>query len=708
MSDPANDPSPSSSSPSNRPLNPPKRYKFIDASANNPASLTTVKRHVMLEYARQKKWKEQQRQDTDADGDVDLNAGEEDRPCCGNWSVRRPRGRRQASNDRKGKTHVGSSSGHNDEEVKKQGAARDSQKSQRLVPPQEDGKYRDYADLKITDEPEHTFDDVYFNNINWETSSALGRLAGPIPLRPAGPEWEYEPFEDGSFPLSAAQSFWYGPLGDDYQTEATYDAGFQSSGGSSDLLSLSSWSPSGSVSPRRLSPTPQTLLSAARTDPFDSLPMSLDEEAKFLFDFYANVMPSCSYGFETKSPKHNWYSLVFIPEAMKGDISFQNTILVHAANTQAWVKGLSETPAALTHRARGIEMLRKHFEKYPTDNSDTAISATLSCAAVEDFDPRPERKPISWIHMRAAMEKIRARGGPAAFQQNQRLAMLINWQDYILAGYETKGPSFFYERTTPQSQSSPSQPIITGNQSFLSPIDEIHSQCEEFLSFLHRSERLSFAHKSSNLHRIFPTRYSAFQPDTLLFRILSSPPGIRYSIPGERKQIISRLAALMMINAALWDYRHLPHKAELFLDGLQRQLIASEINLNNSVEALLQILLACDDTFGFINSDDDYDYPTFAQQRQPMSMETPTMKPGSERERELELEPLPSARPWFVGRMLKIAKRLSRPSWERLNECIFSFLMLTAETTMVPPWENELRQEILAAPLTSYIMPLLQ
>ncbi|KAL2373969.1 hypothetical protein RJZ57_001568 [Blastomyces gilchristii] len=260
------------------------------------------------------------------------------------------------------------------------------------------------------------------------------------------------------------------------------------------------------------------------------------EEGKMLFDFYANIMPSCSYGFHTRSPNaHNWYLQVFIPVAMKADLTFQNTILVHAANTQAWVKGLSEKRAALVHRARGIEMLRKNFEKHPTDVSDAAISATLSCAAVEDFDSRPERKPISWIHMRAAMQKIRARGGPAAFQQNQRMAMLINWQDYILAGYETKEPSFFYEDTPANMRSSSSQ------------------------------------------------------------------------------------------------------------------------------------------------------------------METGT--PAA--------EPVPSERPWFVGRMLKIAKRLGRPSWEQLNDSLLSFLTLTAEAPMLPSWENDLRHEILTAPLTSYIMPLL-
>ncbi|KAL2362052.1 hypothetical protein RJZ56_005041 [Blastomyces dermatitidis] len=117
---------------------------------------------------------------------------------------------------------------------------------------------------------------------------------------------------------------------------------------------------------------------------------------------------------------------------------------------------------------RGERHVRRARARRQAPNvSDAAISATLSCAAVEDFDSRPERKPISWIHMRAAMQKIRARGGPAAFQQNQRMAMLINWQDYILAGYETKEPSFFYEDTPANMRSSSSQMVSIGNQSFI-------------------------------------------------------------------------------------------------------------------------------------------------------------------------------------------------------------------------------------------------
>ncbi|KAK2786776.1 hypothetical protein FQN52_007662 [Onygenales sp. PD_12] len=726
MSDPPEDPS-QSPSPPNRPPNPPIRYKFIDGSVNNPASLTQVKRHVMREFVRQKKWQEQQRQDTGNETDADHQedgAGSDqprgdDKAAREQRPQRRPRGRRQNLSDEKGK-RASRQSGRDSGGRGPDSAAAFTLDpnflgSQFPTPPPGPGTFASemgYSDnLESVDELGGSFDANYFSSWGFVSSRPL---AAPIPFAFTNNVWEYEPLE--AFSSSTSLPFRYGPVIDGYQAEAN-EYGFRSSSGSSRSRSLSPWSSSGSTSSRRLSPDPQTLLSAARTDPFDTLPLTLDDEGKILFDFYANVMPACSYGFQARSQNaHNWYLQVFIPEAMKGAICFQNTILVHAANTQAWVRGLSETPASLLHRARGIQMLREHFAKHPTDISDAAISATLSAAAVEDFDPRPERKPVSWIHMRAAMKKIRDRGGPAAFQNNRRMAMLINWSDYIFSGYETNGPSFFFEHVTPHQQAwsssrlSPTSdythpptlappPISTSTLSTgpravphpdamsFTPVDEIRTQCEELIAFLHRSEQLAITQRLLQPRYLNPSRHTAFQPATLLFRILSSPPGDRYSIPGERKQIISRLAALMMINVALWDHRNVPQAAEIFLNGLRIKLLASEVDVNSSVEALLQILLASDDTFDTVGEQ----YALSEQLSSPLFSDSDAFQ-----------------RPWFVGRMIKIAKRLGRPSWERLNNWLLSFLMLTVETPMVSSWEDDLRREILEAPLTSYMMPILQ
>jgi hypothetical protein len=418
---------------------------------------------------------------------------------------------------------------------------------------------------------------------------------------------------------------------------------------------------------RHISPGPLSALSAARTDPFDCLPMKLNQQDEELFDFYANVMPACSYGFERRSPHaHNWYLSVFIPEAMKGAVCFQNTILVHAANTQAWVKGLSETPASIEHRLRASQMLLKHFQRCPDDASDASISAILSAAALEDFDPRKERREYAWMHFRAAVQKIRDRGGPSALVQHNRLQMLINWSDYIFSGYSSSGPTFYFHHdptALPTNQVHAHQIAV----------QEVREQCEEFIKFLRCAEQLAFVQAKiqsmSIAIRRQPMRFTAFQPGQPLERLLASPPGLRYTEAGQLKQIISRLAALLTINTAIWEYRHSTDMSEEFFCELLENIQYNELDEHPSVEALIQILLS-----------------------------------GSKNPALLDTE-----RPWFVGRMLKVAKRLTGPSFQKLNDVLLSYLTLRSDLhPVMSDWENELRLEILQAPLTSYVLPLMQ
>lgn len=463
--------------------------------------------------------------------------------------------------------------------------------------------------------------------------------------------------------------------------------------------------------------SPKTIMSAARTDPFNTLPIELDLDGQRLFDFYVNTMPACSYGWHFRTPKaHNWYTAVFVPEGMKGAVAFQNTIIVHAANTWSWVRNEGQTQNTLLHRDRAVTMLREHLASNPRDISDVSIVSCLSAAALEDFDPRPGRKEFSWMHMRAAREMIRARGGPAAFAYT-RLGMLINWQDYILSGYETHGPSFFYEyeqtptmpqesavsRAVPSSHSMPSPPYSSpSTRSEISPspetrpvcplrstpIDEIKLQCEEFLDFLRRCEQLSL-YQRDNPESSHATRQTMIQPTCLLHRVLSAPPGARFTTSGDRKQMVAHLSALIFLNAALWDYRYNPIRTGLFLATIEESMVDSEVGLSGSVEALLQILLECND--GNMEKSSSRPSTSPVEDVPDYSQYSPTATS-------------PAARPWFAGRMLKIAKRLRCESWYRVCDFLFSCLTLQVQESSMGLWEGDLRQEILDAPLTSYLM----
>ncbi|KAI9928981.1 hypothetical protein AWENTII_001353 [Aspergillus wentii] len=653
---------------------PQMRWQFIDASNNSRSNLTQVKRHVMQEYMRQK------RQDTSQHQSDDENQPE------GQTSQQKKR--------RRPKRTRGSKKTAPSEKSDKAG----EQKVKQPIPTDQQRKTEPFWGLGDDGIEEIERDLIGAVDFSYtENSSSLPYRSSPAPSH--------------QFPVSP--NFLY------------------TSSNSSDFGNLPPWPPTPTPS-FDITLSPKSILSAARTDPFNTYPVELDTDGQRLFDFYVNEMPACSYGTHFRSPKaHNWYTAVFVPEGMKGAVAFQNTILVHAANTWAWVRNETETKNTLIHRDRSISMLREHMMKNPKDISDVAIIGCLSAAGLEDFDPRPGHKEISWVHMRAAREMIRARGGPVAFE-NTRLGMLINWQDYILSGYETQGPSFSFEPNPPVgslfepqvSQTSelchsiPSPPHSTSSifsepcspshlamaaasQPSFSPRDEIQHQFDEFIEFLKRCEQLSVYQRDNSNKSTMPTRHTSFQCTALLYQILAAPPGARFTTSGDRKQIVARLVALMMLNAGLWDYRFSMVRSETFLQILEQNVIDSEVNTSGSIEALLQIMLACKD--GAVNSDTNLNFfftgiPTSPDEWQELpdfTQYSPTAQ-------------TPYGRPWFAGRMLKVAKRLSPESWARVNNFLFSCLTFQVQEPAVGMWEDELRGEVLSAPLTSYIMPALK
>ncbi|PYH74889.1 sigma-70 region 2 family protein [Aspergillus vadensis CBS 113365] len=628
---------------------PPIQWQFIDASDNSRSTLTRVKRHVMQEYMRQKRH---------ATGQSGAEIGES--PS-------------QAEKTRQQQRAIGQATKTSENQTDNT---------------QECGALYKTGTLAQENIPKPTRSDF---SSQQESSGTVKNHAteGRVIL---GSKPAVRPFYEGISFRSKTSS------------PKTY------------CLSQSSISDTSTPTPSSSAPTtpadvalsPKTILSAARTDPFNTLPLELDIEGQRLFDFYVNEMPACSYGNHFRSPKaHNWYTAVFVPEGMKGPVAFQNTILVHAASTWVWVRNEEPDAAALYHRDRAITMLRELRDRNPDDISDEAIIGCISAAGLEDFDPRPGHKQISWLHMRAAREMVRLRGGPSAFHKT-RLGMLINWQDYILSGYETEGPSFFFEynppsmlhRPVPQAEGLVSSQLPLSENSFIehnisqhpipAPVDEIENQCSEFISFLKRCEQLAIHQCTSTNLTTAPMRHTAFQSTSLLYQILAAPPGLRFTASGNRKQFVARLVALIMLNAGLWDYRNSVLHSEAFLRNLEQTVLNCEVNMSGSVEALLQILLACEDGSTEIPETrrNPGNTPDFTQY-------CPTAE-------------TPYDRPWFAGRMLKVAKRLSFDSWMNVNYFLFSCLTLHTGIPSVSLWEDGLRQEILSAPLTNYVMPALQ
>lgn len=121
-------------------------------------------------------------------------------------------------------------------------------------------------------------------------------------------------------------------------------------------------------------------------------------------------------------------------------------------------------------------------------------------------------------------------------------------------------------------------------------------------------------------------------------------------------------------------------------------MVDSEVGINGSIEARLQTLLECSDgTFdGWPTIADGFASPAPVEELPDFSQYFPTATS-------------PSARPWFAGRMLKVANRLSSLSWFHVYEFLFSCLTLQVQESSTALWEADFRREILGAP-TIYAM----
>ncbi|KAI5294434.1 hypothetical protein KEM52_004035, partial [Ascosphaera acerosa] len=481
--------------------------------------------------------------------------------------------------------------------------------------------------------------------------------------------------------------------------------------------------------------SPSSILGASRRDPFDSLPLRLDDQDAYLFDFYATTMPTICFQSQFMYPQpQNWYKTVFLPEALKGAATFRATILVHAATCLGWMRGLQDTPLTLVQRTRSIQALRSHLAQHPDDTSDEVLTAILSAGSADDLDPRLDYKITSWMHMRALRRKIMDRGGPNALRDSPRLAMLVNWQDYIFVGYEAMGPSFHYEHRDYIPESVPSLttskeecPLMTAQMidpslstSRFSPhvgppmsttmqaaaVAELQEQVDVLIQFLHSIESLSAHHRDMDSETLPPSRRAVFSENAFLYQALRSPLGFRLGMSGKRKQIISRMAALLTLHAALWDYRYSPSRIECYLRGYQTRLHYATAGNPDRAENAIQILLEIDDTFGLPE-----EVIAEADRQWPPNSPSPASDPTRSHRPFKSYEPETPAylRPWFVGRMLKVIKRLNRQSWWKMNDYLFSLLTMNENRPCIGEgYGEELRQEILRAPLTSYIMPSMQ
>lgn len=411
---------------------------------------------------------------------------------------------------------------------------------------------------------------------------------------------------------------------------------------------------------RRPLPGPASILSAARTDPFDVLPLHLNIKEQELFDFYAQVMPRHSYGFEKRNPfARKWYWSVLIPEAMRGPSCFQSTVLAQAAQARVKLTGQLESKLVAHHRDRATHLFERHVRGDPHGTLNETISATTSTAMIIDTNPSSDGQRPSWGFWRNIMQKIEQRDGGEFMTHGGTTQILLYWSDYTSPGYNSTISIFDPAYRT----------ILSGrdNLATIGVVGEVVAcHCSELVAFLkcvewRASTQLGRRGKATR-GRAVPLHVSAFEPGGALFSLVSGSNSLRYGKSGQFKQSICRLASLMIIHVAMWQYRHEPEVMQGFFVELIQDVREYGLDERMSCEALVQILLC--------------------------RSQAPVCR-GPERL-------------WVVGRMVKIVQRLSKSTFDKLNDLLLKCLRTSPDLACgIDDWEQELRGEILQAPLIS-------
>jgi hypothetical protein len=140
------------------------------------------------------------------------------------------------------------------------------------------------------------------------------------------------------------------------------------------------------------------------------------------------------------------------------------------------------------------------------------------------------------------------------------------------------------------------------------------------------------------------------------------------------------MAVLLYLNLTDWDLRSSPDLTNAYLKRLSHTIVENELDVQGSTFTSISLFL-------FLLMKHDVQPPP------PLS---PTHSPS--------VTTINPHRPWDVGSLLKIAKRLSGESWSKLENTLRAFLQcdnayLYAGDSIVAAgegvWEDRVRQEIL-------------
>ncbi|KAI1910332.1 hypothetical protein LOZ12_004691 [Ophidiomyces ophidiicola] len=289
-------------------------------------------------------------------------------------------------------------------------------------------------------------------------------------------------------------------------------------------------------------------LSPNRSDPFDTLPLSLTDESQQLVDCWTKKL---SYW----SGQNVHMKIAAFQQAMLHPMTFHVMILTYCARLRARVLGVRNTPQSFQYIATAERALSRYIEKTNNPYDENVIMAFSALSLQEE---RYGDKVKAAEHLHQAMLRLRPRTGMYFFQD-----VFVHYVRYTMGPREVIG----------------------------SP-EDVH----RLMSFLRSAE---FAAKYC--HPVTPSdlRMSAFQFGSTFHMLLSSGPRPSHVPDEERRWVVKygsihdlcRISSLIYITLSLMHYRNSPHMCNRFLQNALTKVNSHRLDHWPSTETLVWMLL---------------------------------------------------------------------------------------------------------------------
>lgn len=434
------------------------------------------------------------------------------------------------------------------------------------------------------------------------------------------------------------------------------DSGYDSESGSSTesekTVALIASSP--------IAPSSLNALSSLRKNQLGNLPVLLNARGDYLLDHFISVMPLLLQNVKESASN----KMVLNPLSLLGPISFRSIVLVAASMHVAKLHGLKDSVESLQHKSQVMHMIHSGLDGNSAVGGATneMIAAVLGLAYDENQFGAEE---MTLLHMKAAMRMVRMRGGQDALDEFPILSMFVNWVNTDMVS-----PLRFDDLPALSTVPLRHEPSSSG----LPDPSTKDTDLRDFIDFLFNAEVLYLLHRhvhpDSN-----PIRRRVFGSDTTFHHLLTKNVAYK-GWDDNRNFYVARnlqMHALILITTTLWNYRESATACDCFLKTLHMKAIEADLDVSLATGILIGIMWKI-----------EFDGDEFAG------------------EDCIRLNPLREKRIWYASRLLRVARVLSRPSFDNVHHALTSLLEMDEGAidlvagNNAGDWRMELRREILS------------